>query len=150
MKTRLKEKHWKLGRHYARFVDPVWHPNFKLTAEALEVFIRVESYGRGVCTKQELALAAPLLDGKIQRELTLKLLFDEMADWWSSGAGWFYPIAHTIRTEWLRSPRDKIYIRALIKITRACQKEGFMETMLAFTGMDPMDKQRYLERRLAA
>jgi hypothetical protein len=151
-KIRLKEKHWELGRHYGRFVDARWHPDFVLNADNLEVFIRVESSGRAGCTTEELEIAAPLFNGKAQRELTIKLLFDEMADWWSMGSGWFYPIAHTIRTEmWShgRDRRDRVYIRALVKIMRACHADGFQETMLSFTGMSQEDKHRYLNRRTA-
>lgn len=146
---KLKEKHWELGRHYARFVDRRWHPDFVLTAASLEIFIRVESYGRSSCTADELAQAEPLFNGKMQRELTIKLLFDEMADWWSTGAGWYYPIAHALRTEmWEhgRPQRDRVYIRALVKVMRSCHQGGFMPVMLLFTGMPQAEKERYCAR----
>ena len=153
MKIRLKEKHWELGRHYARFVDKRWHPDFALDARTLEVFVRVESAGRSSCSEKELQDAAPLFNGKTQRELTIKLLFDEMADWWSMGSGWFAPTAHTLQTEmWSHglAQRDRVYIRAIVKIMRSCQKDGFMETLLSFTGMSQEDKKRYLNRWLAS
>lgn len=152
-KIKLKPKHWELGRHYERFVDRRWHPDYQLDATTLEVFVRVESAGRGACSPEEIVAAAPLLAGKAQRELTVKLLFDEMADWWSGGNGWFYPIAHTIRTEmWShgRVQRDRVYIRALVKIMRACKTDGFMATMQAFPGMPTEDKRRYINRWLSA
>lgn len=143
MKIRLKEKHQELGRHYARFVDRRWFPDFALNDEALEIFIRVESAGRASCTEAELEKAAPLFNGKTQRELTIKLLFDEMADWWSGGNGWFYPIAHALKTEmWSHGlpQRDKVFVRALIKIMRACHQDSFQSTMLSFTGMPDSEK----------
>lgn len=146
----LKEKHREIGRHYARFVDRKWHPDFVLRDDSLEVFFRVESCGRSSCSVEELSAALPLFNGKTQRELTIKLLFDEMADWWSGGNGWAYPIAHTLQTEmWQHGlpRRDRVLIRALVKIMRACKEDGFMETMLAFTGMSREDKGRYIARR---
>ncbi len=153
MKIRLKEKHWELGRHYARFVDSRWHPDFALDARTLEIFVRVESAGRSSCSEKELQSAAPLFNGKTQRELTIKLLFDEMADWWSMGSGWFAPIAHMLKKEmWSHGlyQRDRVYIRALVKIMRACRKDGFMETLISFTGMPQEDKSRYINRWLAS
>ena len=152
MKIRLKEKHWELGRHYARFVDKRWHPDFTLDARTLGIFVRVESAGRSSCSEEELQAAAPLFNGKTQRELIIKLLFDEMADWWSMGAGWFAPIAHTLQTEmWSHGlpQRDRVYIRAIVKIMRSCRKDGFIETLIAFTGMSQDDKNRYVNRWLA-
>ena len=153
MKVRLKEKHWEIGRHYERFVDRRWYPNYRLDARTLEIFIRIESAGRSVCTPEDIEAVEPLLSGKVQRELTIKLLFDEMADWWSSGNGWFYPMAHTIQTEmWSHGlpRRDRVFIRALVKIMRACYKDGFFPTMLAFPGMPSDEKARYSERWLSA
>lgn len=152
MKIRLKGKHRELGLHYARFVDERWYPGFALEDEALEIFVRVESAGRASCTAEELEKAAPLFNGKTQRELTIKLLFDEMAEWWSMGAGWWYPIAHTLQTEmWSHGleRRDRVFIRALVKIMRACHKDGFQSTVLSFTGMPQEEKRRYCDRWLA-
>lgn len=152
-KIRIKEKHRELGSHYARFVDKRWHPGFTLSDPVLEVFVRVESCGRSACSDEELIAADPLFNGKAQRELTIKLLFDEMADWWSMGSGWFAPIAHTIETEmWSHglARRDRVFIRALIKIMKSCHENGFMDTLMSFTGMPAEDKNRYLNRWLAS
>lgn len=149
---KLKPKHWELGRHYARFIDRRWHPDYVLDVASLAAFIRVESDGRAACSAEELQLAEPLLNGKAQRELTIKLLFDEMAEWWSGGNGWFYPIAHTIHTEmWEhgRECRDRVFIRALVKIMRSCRKVGFLSALMAFTGMSQADKSRYAGMWLA-
>lgn len=152
MKIRLKDKHWELGRHYARFIDKRWYPDYTLDERTLEIFIRVESCGRSSCSEEELQAAAPLFNGKAQRELTIKMIFEEMADWWAMGAGWFYPIAHTLGGEmWAHGlpQRDRVYVRALVKIMRSCQKEGFMEALLSFTGISQEDKARYINLWLA-
>ena len=151
IKIRLKEKHWELGKHYTRFVDRRWYPDFVLSEESLKIFIGVESAGKGAFTDEELKVASPLFNGKTQRELTVKLMFDEMAEWWSMGYGWYYPIAHTIHCEmWQHGSqnRDKVFIRALVKIMRSCHKEGFLDTMIRFTGMPQSDKNRYLSQWL--
>ena len=143
---KLRAKHWEIGRHYERFVDRRWFPDYKLDEQSLYWFVRIDSHGTAGIPEHGRFLAKPLLNGKAQRELTLKLLFDEMAEWWSGGNGWFYPIAHTIRTEmWEhgRSARDRVYIRALVKIMRSCRCDGFLPTLMAFTGMSKDDKARY-------
>jgi hypothetical protein len=152
MRVKPKEKHWAIGRHYARFVDDRWHPGFQLNAENLEIFIRVESSGRSSCTEEELKIAAPLFNGKVNRELTIKMIHEEMADWWSMGTGWFYPLAHTLHEEFWnhkQPKRDTVYLKALIKIMRSCYKDGFIETLLSFTGMAKDEKARYINRHIA-
>lgn len=155
MKIHLKPKHWELGRHYARFVDRRWFPEFRLTESSLEVFIRVESHGRSSCTAEELHTAEPLFNGKQMHDLTLKLLYDEMAEWWSRGDGWYYPIAESIRRamwplqheEHHGEPRDRIWIRALISVMRACHNRetgGFLGALLRYPGMPQADKSRYI------
>lgn len=152
-KIRLKEKHWELGRHYESFVDRRWHPNYVLSAESLEIFIRVESNGRKSCSDEEIKLAEPLFSGKVMYELTIKMIYEEMAEWWSENHGWWAPIADTLRRvmwplphyDCYGKPRNRVYVRALIKIMRACH-QSFPEALLSYTGLSHEEKRKYLDR----
>ena len=148
MKINLKEKHWQLGRHFTRFVDKRWFPDFVLTEENLHAFIKWESYGPKSLNETESQLVKPLLNAKANKELTIKMLVEECAEWWSGGNGWFYPIAHTIHGEFRNRADDKVFLRALIKIMRDIKQNGFMEVLSGFTGISQEEKNKYFERYL--
>jgi hypothetical protein len=147
-KIHLKEKHWQLGRHFARFVDRRWYPDFTLTEANLHAFIKWESYGQKSLDQTELDLVKPLLNAKIHKELTIKMLIEECAEWWSGGNGWYAPIAHIIQEEFKNRAADKVFIRALIKIMRDIKQNGFMSVLDSFTGLDRGEKDKYIGRYL--
>ena len=144
-KIALTEKHRRLGRHFERFVERRWHKDFKLSDEALEIFIRIETHGKLSATEAERVIAAPLFSGKTNYELTLKMLYEEMANWWSNGWGWMNPIAAVFEHEWQTLPRDTVYLRSLVKIMRKCRDEGFINALSSFTGLSQEQKRKYLE-----
>jgi hypothetical protein len=148
MNINLKEKHWLLGRHFARFIDKRWYPDFSLNKENLHAFIKWESYGPKSLDESESQLVAPLLNAKINKELTIKMIIEECAEWWSNGNGWYYPIAHTISEEFKGRANDKIFLKALLKIMRDIKKNGFMEVLNSFTGLDGEEKNRYINKYL--
>lgn len=146
MNIRLKNKHWELGRHFESFVDRRWHPGFVLDSNNLSLFIKYESYGIRSLNSEELQIIAPLLNAKINYELTIKMIYEECAEYWSSGFGWRAPIAHTINSLFQsRCKRSPVYIKALIKIMRV-MKQDFIEALVNYTGLDGEVKDRYLQR----
>lgn len=151
---KLKPRHWELGRHYGRFVDRRWFPDYVLDAGTLSTFLEVESNGRSGIGSDALERAGPLLESKANRELTIRLLVEEMAEWWSGGNGWYAPIAHTLATEaWGHHDtggRDRVYVRALIKIMRSCHEDGFPAFLESFPGLSQEEKQRHFGKRFPA
>lgn len=144
-RIKLKDKHWELGRHFERFCDRRWFPNYKLDAVSLEAFIRLESYGPRSLTPEDLELIKPLASGKQMYDLTLRMLTEEMAEWWSINAGWYAPIAATLKSVfWEDKPRDKVYIRALCKMMRSCYEDGFIGFLMASTSLSQEEKCKYL------
>lgn len=144
-KIKLKSKHWELGNHFVKFIDRRWYPDFVLDPQNLELFICAESYGIKSLSEQELDLIKPLINGKVNYELTLRMIHEEMADFWSNHWGWYYPIANTI-TELFknRKTESKIYLRALIKIMRSCYDNGFLIVLNNFTGISKESKDKYI------
>ena len=143
---RLKPKHWELGRHFERFIDRKWYPDFRLNEENIEAFIKMESYGIRSLSAAEQYFVKPLLNGKINKELTIKMIMEECAEWWAYHHGWYYPIAHVIHTEFQNRSKDRIFLRALIKIMRDMKKNGFQEVLSKFTGLSKDEKMRYIDK----
>jgi hypothetical protein len=151
-KIKITDKHRANAQHHARFVDKYWWPDFTLTDEIVERFIRFESYGPKSLNSQELESIIPLtgsatmVGAKGLKELTIKMLYEECAEYWSKGWGFYHPIAATIKWELKEKAKDKIYIRALIKIARA-MKEDFIAALSSFTGLSHREKSKYLEEK---
>ena len=143
---KLKEKHIEIGNHYMRFIDRKRFPLFELSDSVLLTFIKIESCGRGGISESDLVACEPLLNCKVNKELTIRMLWEEMAEWWSNGNGWFYPIAHAIQEEFKIRSLDKIHIRALIKIMRSIKRRGFAESLVRFTGIPEESKRVIIER----
>ena len=130
---KLKSKHWRIANHYARFVDSNWFPNFKVTKEVVEAFIKYESEGVSRLTGNERELISPLvgesykpgkvaheLTGKPSYELLKKQIHEEIFDWWCKGWGWSPPISSNIDYEFKNRHRIKndTFLRELIEIKR--------------------------------
>lgn len=146
MKIKLKPKHFELGKHYYYFIDRRWYHDYQLNNNDLELFIRAESYGTKDFTAEELNAIKPLVDGKQNYELTLKMVHEEMADFWSNNWGWYWPIANTIKYVFKeRSKIGTIYVKALIKILRNCYDNGFLEVLKNYTGLTQEQKDKYIE-----
>lgn len=143
---KLKKKHWELGNHFLRFVDRYRFPDFVLDNNNLSLFIKLESHGRKSLTDHEINSIEPLIVAKSDYEITIQSLFQEMADWWAKGSGWYYPIAHTLSLELKNKSRSKVYIRSLIKIMRSCY-DDFLNTFMSYTGLTHEQKCVYLMRK---
>lgn len=149
---KLKRKHFDLANHFYRFIDKYRFPDFQLSRESITAMIKLESYGERNLTPKELEIVQPLVNGKQMSELTKKMLFEEMGEWWSNNWGWYYPIARTIQAEFedRHKKKDRIFIKALIKIFRSIQDNSFPVTLARFTGLNQEVKNRYLQRYLDA
>lgn len=148
-----KKKHRQIAEHHALFVDKNWWPDFILTDELAERFIRYESRGPKSLSVEELESIIPLtgsaeiVGAKGLKELTIRMIYEECAEWWSKGWGWSIPIEDNIRHLWREKVRDRIFIRAQIKMLRA-MRENFLDALLAFTGLSFEEKQKYIKNYL--
>lgn len=139
----LKER--QLRDHFDRFIDrEARYLGYVLTDDAWRAFKKSETYGKRNMTPEELELAAPLFGAKWSYEITIQSLWQELADWWSSGRGWDAPLRHTISCVW-REGGNRVHLRALFKVRHACCA-GFIDALMAYTGLGREDKVRYLVR----
>ena len=107
MKVKLKPKHWRIAQHYASCIDYHLYPDFKLTEELVERFIRFESYGESSLNKDERISINPFVGeryeyrssdvyddfgSKGRYELLKKQVHAEIFDWWSNNWGWRPPL----------------------------------------------------------
>lgn len=140
----LKDR--QLRAHFDRFIDrDARYPGYVLTDEAWRAFKKSETYGKRNMTAGELTLAEPLFGAKWGYEITIQSLWQEMAEWWSSGFGWDAPLRATIGGVW-REGGNRVFLRALFKIRRAIRADYFPAALAAYTGLGRDDKARYLLR----
>jgi hypothetical protein len=145
------KKNDQLRAHFDQFIDrdARW-PNYVLTDAAWKAFKKSETYGKAKLSEAESVLAEPLFGAKWGYEITIQSLWQEMAEYWSMGMGWFLPLRHTIVTSYWgpfhgRDSRcSRVYLRALFKIRNSIRENGFVDAMMAYTGMGREDKERYL------
>jgi hypothetical protein len=155
-KIKLKPRHFKMANHFARFVDTRWYPDYKPSEEAIVAFFKQQSYGPKSLTEKEIELIAPLMNGQNNKELTIKMVFQEMADFWSKGWGWYIPLMETIKHEFQdrHKTKDTFFIKALIKIARQGfnweeePSHWFIDLLEGFTGLSTGEKSSYYRRYL--
>lgn len=89
-------------------MDSHRHPNFELTKDIVERFIRFESHGEDSLSREE-RISINAMVGESRKyatatvieefgakgiyELTKKMVHEETFAWWASGWGWYYPLA---------------------------------------------------------
>lgn len=162
---KLKPKHWRVAAHYARWVDERWFPDFKLTRQIVDSFIKYESNGRKAISDHERDSISPLvgeefsksgaitLTGKASFELQKKMFLEEVFSWWAEGFGWFPPIAAEIQFEF--NQRNKIknttWLKELVVIFKALKKDP-IEYLCSLSGsvFSAEDINRILNLKLLA
>jgi len=142
MKRSRKQRQWwravRFAKHLRRFVDEHRFPHFHLTDAIIHAEAKRQSHGERALSEEEKVLIEPLRDAQRWKEVTIDGLVEEMADWWSAGAGWFYPI----HAEILRIRNDWIMKKALLEIYARCHTD-FLCFLRARGGCE-----RFIERRV--
>lgn len=148
-KIKIKPHHYKIVQHFAKFADPHWYPEVEITTEAIYAVIKNETYGPKSLTTVEKELIVPFMNGKGNVELTIKMVWEEMADWWSNSWGWAGPMRANIYNEYKdrHITKNTTFIKILIKIYRTCLKDGFVESLIKFTGISNEAKLKYMNRK---
>ena len=86
-----------------------------------------------------------MIAAKKIKELTVKMLMEEMAEWWATGNGCLPPLLHVLETESDQTEVDGIYTSMLIKIRTDIQEKGFLSVLQSYTGFSEEEKIRYIE-----
>lgn len=149
-KINLKPKHMKLITHFNRFIDKHRYPRFSISKKITIAFFKQQTYGYESLTPNEKVIIEPLINAQENKELTLKMIYEEMADFWSKGWGWYIPLLDTIKSEFKTRHihKDKIFIKALVKIAKFIQKNNFVDALINFTGLSNEEKERFLSLKL--
>lgn len=148
---KIKSKWNNLFVHFARFIDERWYPDYKPSKEAKIAFIKFQSYGLKGLDSNEKQLIQPFLNGQEQKELTIKMLVAEMAEWWQHNSGWYNPLMSVIHWEFKERHihKDKVFIKALIAIARNCHRNGFDSFLYSFTGLSKEEKAKIIQSKFS-
>lgn len=137
-----------MRNHYTRFFDYKRWPGYAFSDEQFALFAKQQTFGNHSLSPEELQSIEPLIDAQKRREITIRTLYEECADWWSNGWGWIYPIRDMLCREFnsRHEHKDRVFIKILIKIYRRFLSQGFMESLIAFSGIPQQQKNKYLDR----
>lgn len=132
---KLKPKHFEVASTISYFVDRNYYPNFnKPTREQINIFTQIESRGSTHLTNDELYLVKPLLNGKEQYDLQIKMIHQELKEWVINGWGWWGPIDSIFSNAWKDRKELKTYIKFLIKLIKKLKSEGSYPVLLSYSG----------------
>jgi hypothetical protein len=140
--TKQEFRNERLIKHFYQWIDTHYHPNFILTAERKSLFLKFQSLGKKALSTEELELIESLIYAQKMKELTIKMLVEEMLWNWSENLGWYYCLQHTIDT----TKNDNIFKVALLRIKKRCH-ESFIEFIISFTGLTQQEKNKYYKRK---
>jgi hypothetical protein len=150
MKTRFRKKHEALLHHFERFLDPFAYPGYVPTQEDRINFLTYQGKGRAPLSDEEFERIEPLLHAQEGKEIQIKGLVEEMASFYSMGWGWYVPMMDEISREFQTRHEhgDRIFIKAMIQITREIQKVGFINFLVRYTGLTNEQKAFYIDRHI--
>lgn len=132
---KLKKKHFETAKTISYFVDRNYYPDFKEpTREQVDIFTQIESKGGKGITSEQLKSVEPLLNGKERYDLQIKMIHEEIAEWWLNGWGWYYPLAHTIKNVWPQRVKCRVYVKMLLKLMRNFKDNGGMCVLGNYSG----------------
>lgn len=140
---KLKKKHLLIGKTISWFVDRNYYPDFiEPTIEQIKIFIQIESEGRKNITDEQIALVEPMLNGKIQYDLQINMLHEEVLEWVVNKWGWYYPIDNLFKNVWSYRQQCPMYIKFLVKLIRRLKDSSGIVVMSEYSGFNTEQKQR--------
>lgn len=145
---KVKQKHRDIARTMSYFCDRIEYGKFadfeEPTEEQIEAFTRIETLGRKGCLDSDYILAAPLIDGKTNYDLQLKMLHETLAEYVCNGWGWHPVIVADIEDIQKDFGQDgglmKIYLKALYKIKENIENTCAFDVLMAFSGFTAEQK----------
>lgn len=135
----------RVTRHFSGFIDRHRWPDFSPTDNQVKWFHTLQSEGKKSLSAEQLDSLEPLIWAQKSKEITIKGLVSEMAEWWCKGWGWWYPMEATVTT----IKGDWMFKAALLRIRRQIETKGFLGFLESFTGLSFSEKQRYVGFRLS-
>lgn len=147
---KLKQKHFDIAATISYFVDRseyIGFPNFiEPTREQIEIFSRVESYGRNSISDEEFKLAEPMFSGKENYDLQIKMVHEEIAEFIVMGWGWYPPLLSIMDDIKEQGENLKIYLNALYKIKEKIEETSAFEVIMGYSGFSAEQRERFREK----
>lgn len=97
---KLKNRHRKIAKTISSFVErtDLYFPDFiEPTEEQIQLFFEIESKGSKGLSEEQLKIVAPMLNGKENYDLQIKMVHEELLEWMCNKWGWWYPISQMIK-----------------------------------------------------
>ncbi len=139
---KLKKKHYEIAKTIAHFVDRNYYPDFtEPTREQIDIFTRIESQGYKGITEEEKKIVEPMINGKQQYDLQIKMIHEEIAEWHMNGWGWYYPLASLIGNVWKERSQCRVYVKMLVNLMRNFRDNGGLPVLVGYSGFDDEFKQ---------
>jgi hypothetical protein len=127
---KIKKKHIKIAKTISYFVNrtDLYFPDFiEPTSEQIQIFFEIESKGRKHISDEELMIVAPMLNGKENYDLQIKMVHEEILEWMCNRWGWFYPISQMIKDSYKERHLCPSYVKFLRDLKkRMCSKIGMV------------------------
>ncbi len=144
---KLKPKHFEIAKTISWFVDRNYFPDFiEPTREQIELFTQVESSGYKDLTDKQWKIVEPMLDGKSNYDLQIKMIHEELKEWVESGWGWYAPMSSILRDAFKERSQCKTYIKMLIRLWRKLETDGGCVTLMQFSGFTEKEKNDLINR----
>lgn len=146
---KLNLKHFEIAKTISYFVDRNYYPCFTVpTRNQIDIFTRIESKGRKNLSSEELKMVEPLLNGKQMYDLQIRMIYEELAEWISSGWGWYPVIATIMINIYPDRHQCPAYVRMLGKLHKKIKKETGIVVIMGYTGFDDDFKNKILTNYL--
>ena len=81
---KLKKRHRKIAKTISSFVErtDLYFPDFiEPTEEQIQLFFEIESKGSKGLSEEQLKIVAPMLNGKENYDLQIKMVHEELLEW---------------------------------------------------------------------
>lgn len=112
---KLKKKHRKIAKTISYFVDrEAYFPDFKEpTEEQIQLFFHIESKGDKDLSDEQLKMVRPMLNGKANYDLQIKMIHEEILEWMCQRWGWWYPLSSCIQNIYKDRHKCPSYVSVL-------------------------------------
>jgi hypothetical protein len=145
---KLKPKHFEIAETISWFVDRNYYPDFvEPTREQIDIFTQIESLGKKAeLIEAQMKIVEPMLNGKANYDLQIKMIHQELKEWIESGWGWYQPMTSILNGALEEKDKCKTYITMLLKLRQKLKDDGGYKTMMNYSGFTQEEKDNLTKR----
>lgn len=153
---KLKKRHRKIAKTISSFVErtDLYFPDFiEPTEEQIQLFFEIESKGSKGLSEEQLKIVAPMLNGKENYDLQIKMVHEELLEWMCNKWGWGRPISQMIKDCYKSRHNIPSYVKFLRDLKKRMSIDGWngkglvppLAVMLSYSGFTEQQKNRLIE-----